>query len=64
MINAHGEDLLFTIQDGEAGDWRRVVDTSRPSPEDILEAHQEAPLDGLQYLVKARSIVVLRRERG
>jgi len=63
MINAYGEDLLFTIQDGEAGDWRRVVDTSRPSPEDILEAHQEAPLSVLQYLVKARSIVLLRRER-
>ena len=32
MINAYWEDLLFTIQDGRASAWRRVVDTSLPSP--------------------------------
>jgi isoamylase len=63
MINAWGEDLLFTVQEGAARDWQRVVDTSRPSPDDILESHQETPLAVAQYLVKARSIVVLRRRR-
>jgi len=61
MINAYWEDLVFTIQDGRASAWRRAVDTSVQSPEDILEPEAQAPLTAQQYLVRARSIVVLRR---
>ena len=61
MINAYWEDLLFTIQDGRASAWCRVVDTSMPSPDDILEPEAQTPLAAQQYLVGARSIVVLRR---
>ena len=64
MINAYWEDLLFTIQEGQAGDWRRVVDTSLASPDDIHEPYRQAPLVARQNLVKARSIVVLRRPLG
>ena len=35
MINAHWEDLTFTIQEGRPEEWRRIVDTSLASPEDI-----------------------------
>jgi isoamylase len=61
MINAGKEDLLFTIQEGEAREWLRVADTSEPSPLDINEPGRETTLTGLEYPVKARSVVVLRR---
>ncbi len=59
MINAWWNDLLFTVQEGTANCWQRVVDTARESPHDILEPGREAPLQNLEYRVKARSIVVL-----
>jgi isoamylase len=61
MINAHWEDLVFTIQEGRADEWRRVVDTSLASPDDIAEPGKGTPFFSLQRLVKARSIVVLER---
>jgi isoamylase len=61
MINAHWEDLPFSIQEGRADEWRRVVDTSLPSPEDIAEPGKETPIFSLDRLVKARSIMVLER---
>jgi len=59
MINGGEHDLEFTIQEGHAEQWRRVVDTSLPSPDDICEPGSEMPLDSLRYLVKSRSVVVL-----
>lgn len=61
MINAYWEDLTFTIQEGRAGDWRRVVDTSLPSPDDVVEPGNEVQLASLDYRVPARSVVVLSR---
>ena len=62
MINGHWEDRSFTVQEGHASEWRRVVDTARPSPEDIVEPGKEPKLETASYLVRARSVVVLRRE--
>ena len=59
MINAYWQPLRFQIQQGEAGDWSRIVDTSLPSPQDISEAGAEVPLPSLNYEVSARSVVVL-----
>jgi len=61
MINAYWEDLNFRIQEGEAKDWTRVADTSKPSPLDLLEIGSEEPVPSLDYEVKARSVVVLLR---
>ncbi len=61
MINAYWEDLNFRIQEGEARDWMRVADTSKPSPFDLLEVGGEERLVSLDYNVKARSVVVLLR---
>ncbi len=61
LINAYWEDLLFIIQDGRADEWRRIVDTSLASPEDVAETGKGHPISSLQYVVKARSIVVLLR---
>jgi isoamylase len=61
MINGHWDDLPFAIQEGRKEEWRRMVDTGLPSPEDIVAKRAGIPLPSLQYLVRARSIVVLER---
>ncbi len=63
MINAYWEDLLFTVQEGQVSDWRRVIDTSLPSPEDFRESGQEQELRSMTYKVRPRSIVVLVKRR-
>jgi len=63
MINAYWEDLAFTIQDGPANQWRRVIDTSLDSPQDFCERGTELPVTTQRYLVNARSIVVLLRSK-
>jgi isoamylase len=59
MINAFWEDLLFEVQEGGATEWRRVVDTSHPSPSDSCEDGGAECLSSLSYRVRARSVVVL-----
>jgi isoamylase len=61
MINGHWEDHTFMVSDDDASEWRRVVDTARPSPDDIREPGNEPTLDTARYRVRARSVVVLRR---
>jgi glycogen operon protein len=61
MVNAAPQDITFHIQHGESGGWKRVVDTSLESPEDIVEPGQETPVDGLDCVVKSRSTIVLMR---
>ena len=59
MINAFRTDLTFIVQREPAIAWRRVVDTSLPSPNDISELGCEPAIADLVYLVRAQSIVVL-----
>jgi glycogen operon protein len=61
LINAYWEPLRFAIQEGRAGQWRRAVDTYLPSPDDIAEPGAEPVVEGTDYLVQPRSIVVLVR---
>lgn len=61
MINASTDDLEFTLQEGRSQEWRLVVDTSLPAPEDFSEPGQEAKLQTATYTVQARSIVILIR---
>jgi glycogen operon protein len=61
MINAYWESLDFTVQEGAAGQWKRVVDTSLASPFDFAAPGTEPVLGALTYTVNARSIVVLLR---
>jgi glycogen operon protein len=62
MINAYWEPVRFHIQEGNAGDWKRVVDTSRGSPQDIAEPGGEWPVESLDYEVAPRSVVLLERK--
>ena len=59
MINAFTEPLVFTFVDGSYKPWYRIIDTSQNSPNDIYEPGQEQQMFGTQYIVGARSIVVL-----
>jgi isoamylase len=62
MINAWSEELVFTVQEGTASEWHRVLDTARPSPDDFSEPGHEPVLNDLKRRVGPRSIQVLIRE--
>ena len=61
MVNAWKESLDFTIQDGEPGEWRRVIDSALEAPRDIAEDLRGEVVDRPTYRVGARSVVVLVR---
>jgi glycogen operon protein len=61
MINGWWEPLTFRIQEGEPGEWRRVIDTDAEAPSDFLSPGEEAVVDGREYPVGPRSVVVLVR---
>lgn len=57
-FNAWWEPLEFELPAAQLG-WRRLVDTSRPPPEDASGWSETAPVDGPSYLVGPRSVVLL-----
>jgi glycogen operon protein len=61
MINAYWEPLSFTLQEGEPGDWKRIVDTDMDSPDDFTDTPNPPVLPSLAYTVQPRSVVVLTR---
>jgi isoamylase len=61
MINAYWNDLEFNIQEGTPLEWKRVVNTGLPSPDDFSD--QGVPVEHMKYLVAPRSIVVLQRPK-
>jgi glycogen operon protein len=62
MINAYWEELEFQIQERVSQEWKRVVDTALPSPQDFSKRGE--PLETSSYAVAPRSIVVLLRSRN
>ena len=64
MLNAGAADVKFRVQEGSAAEWARVVDTAQPSPQDIVPEDQGVRLRSTVYRVRARSVVVLVRDRG
>jgi isoamylase len=62
MINAYWEELEFQVQESSNRQWKRIVDTSLPSPDDFSERGD--PLRTASYRVAPRSIVVLLRPRN
>jgi len=62
MINAYWKPLAFELPQPEgAGAWRRIVDTFRPSPDDICEWTAAETVRNRHYLVQPRSVVLLAR---
>ena len=61
MINAYWEALEFHLQEGTAQEWKRIVDTALPSPDDFSDPG--VPLKQTKHTVAPRSIVVLCRPK-
>jgi glycogen operon protein len=61
MINGYPRPVTFIVQEGGAEEWRRVIDTSLPSPEDFCDSGAGARMECSKYLLNPRSIVVLVR---
>ncbi len=62
VCNAHTEDLDFEIPDTNdfnQMNWFRIIDTSLPSPNDIVRLENAEIVEGDTYPVKARSVVFL-----
>lgn len=58
-INGGDVPLTFTLPDApHRGSWRRIVDTSRESPDDFLEESASTPRADATYRVEARSLAV------
>lgn len=64
MINLYHQPLSFTLQMGSHEQWHRVIDTSQPSPQDILAPGEHWPLSKNTYSVQGRSVVVFLRRRA
>ena len=64
MCNAYWEPLRFALPNVPAGEdaWRQWIDTALPSPQDIWPFRQAPRVERTEYVVQARSIVVLARE--
>ncbi len=59
MINAYWKPLPFKIQEFERHSWRRVIDTAKSSPQDILQPGHEILVKKNTYRLQPRSVVVL-----
>ncbi|TLD43631.1 MAG: Glycogen debranching enzyme [Candidatus Jettenia ecosi] len=64
IMNAYWEPLDFELppaENGEKNPWRRSIDTSLDSPNDISEWEISPPVPNHSYRVASRSVVVLWR---
>ncbi len=64
MLNAGVAPAAFSVFEAGVAPWRRVVDTARPTPHDIVDEHDAPPVPAARYQVASRSAVVLVRPRG
>jgi glycogen operon protein len=65
ILNAYWEPLAFELPPpggGGAGSWRRWIDTSQESPQDIVPWQEAPAVLGPAYEAGARSVVVLFAE--
>ena len=59
ILNAYWEALDFELPATGGPPWRRWIDTSRPSPEDIVDWQTAKSIPGTSYRAGPRSVVVL-----
>ena len=66
ILNAYWEALDFEVPPLEAGmaGWRRIVDTSLGSPDDLWSATDAPDIDDGTYRAGPRSVVVLASRRA
>jgi len=65
-VNAYSEALEFDIPkpNGSQGQWRRWIDTSLESPDDISSWSEASTIQERSYLVQAHSVVALLAKAG
>ena len=62
IMNAYWQPLEFELPPmGNAGPWRRWIDTFLDSPDDIVDWRTALPISGESYRAGPRSVVVLYR---
>ena len=59
MLNMHWDAHDFEVPVVSGRHWYGIVDTSRPSPDDIVETARQVPIKGDSVRVEGRSVVVL-----
>jgi isoamylase len=59
ILNAYWEALDFELPKPEGGTWRRWIDTSLDSPDDIVPWHDAPAIPADAYRAGARSVVLL-----
>jgi len=62
MLNAYWEPLRFELPPAgmsNHGAWRRWIDTSLPSPDDIVDWERAPQISDTTYLVQPRSVAFL-----
>jgi isoamylase len=58
-LNMHWESAPILLPCSSSGrTWKRAIDTSRPSPDDILEPAEQIPYSGRTFVVAPRSVAV------
>jgi glycogen operon protein len=63
ILNAYWEPLTFDLPDLPTGkSWRRWIDTSLDSPDDIVEWTSAPSIDHNKYRAEARTVVFLYSE--
>jgi glycogen operon protein len=67
MFNAYIKPLTFelpSLDEGEQTQWRRVIDTHRPSPHDFADPGDAEVVTEAEHVVQPYSTVVLVARRG
>jgi glycogen operon protein len=59
VLNMYWDALEFEVPIVPGRRWYRIVDTARPSPDDIVETARQVPIDGHQVRVEGRSVLIL-----
>jgi glycogen operon protein len=62
ILNAYWEPLEFELpseEQAEGNPWRRWIDTSLDSPQDIVPWQEAIPVSGPTYRAETRSVVIL-----
>ena len=59
ILNAYWEPLEFELPASPGGTWRRWIDTSLDSPDDIVPWEEALPIAGNKYPAADRSVVML-----
>ncbi len=58
MVNAHTDPVSFALPPTRRGRWHRAIDTSLPSPDDVVAPGEEEPITTERVDLPGRSLLV------